>query len=52
MAATNEQDFYDKVFPVPDRVREKSHIKSRAEYERLYKESIENPDAFWSKRRS
>jgi len=49
MAATNEQDFYDKVFPVPDRVREKSHIKSRAEYERLYKESIENPDAFWSK---
>jgi acetyl-CoA synthetase len=49
MADMNEQDFYDKVFPVPDRVREKSHIKSRAEYERLYKESIENPDAFWSK---
>jgi acetyl-CoA synthetase len=49
MADMNEQDFYDKVFPVPDRVREKSHIKSRAEYERLYKESIENPDTFWAK---
>jgi acetyl-CoA synthetase len=31
MAEANEQDFYDKVFPVPDRVREKSYIKSRAE---------------------
>ena len=45
----NESDFYDKVFPVPDRVREKSYIKSRAEYERLYKESVENPDGFWTK---
>lgn len=45
----NETDFYDKVFPVPDRVREKSYIKSRAEYERLYKESVENPDSFWTK---
>ncbi len=45
----NEQNFYDKVFPVPDRVREKSYIKSREEYERLYKESIENPDAYWAK---
>ncbi len=49
MADVNEQDFYDKVFPVPDRVREKSYIKSRAEYEKMYKESIENPDAFWAK---
>jgi acetyl-CoA synthetase len=45
----NENDFYDKVFPVPDRVREKSYIKSRAEYDKLYKESIENPNAFWAK---
>jgi len=45
----NETDFYDKIFPVPDRVREKSYIKSRAEYEKLYKESIENPNAFWAK---
>ena len=47
--ATNEQDFYTKVFPVPDRVREKSYIKSREEYNALYKESIETPDAFWAK---
>lgn len=49
MAEANEQDFYDKIFPVPERVREKSYIKSREEYEKLYKESIENPDAFWAK---
>ncbi len=49
MANANETDFYDRVFPVPDRVREKSYIKSREEYEKLYKESIENPDAFWAK---
>lgn len=49
MADINEQDFYDKIFPVPERVREKSYIKSRAEYEKMYKESIENPDAFWAK---
>jgi len=49
MAETNDQEFYNKVFPVPERVREKSYIKSRAEYEKLYKESIENPDKFWAK---
>lgn len=49
MTEINEQNFYDKVFPVPDRVREKSYIKSREEYERLYKESTENPDAYWAK---
>ena len=49
MADINEQDFYDKIFPVPERVREKSYVKSREEYDRLYKESIENPDAFWAK---
>ncbi|MFY9397227.1 MAG: acetate--CoA ligase, partial [Desulfomonilia bacterium] len=50
MADINDQNFYDKVFPVPERVREKSYVKSREEYERLYKESIENPDAFWAKK--
>jgi len=49
MADINDQDFYDKVFPVPERVKEKSYIKSRAEYEKMYKESIDNPDAFWAK---
>ena len=49
MVEKNEQDFYDKIFPVPERVREKSYIKSREEYEKLYKESIEDPNAFWAK---
>ena len=47
--AANEQDFYEKVFPVPDHVREKSYIKSREEYDKLYKESIETPDVFWAR---
>ncbi len=42
-------DFYDKVFPVPDRVREKSYIPSRELYEKMYKESIEDPKGFWAK---
>ena len=49
MTEINEQEFYDKVFPVPDRVKEKSYIPSREKYEELYKESIENPDAFWAR---
>jgi acetyl-CoA synthetase len=48
MAVNSDNDFYDKVFPVPDRVREKSYIKSRAEYDKLYKQSIEDPDGFWA----
>ncbi len=49
MADINEQDFYDKIFPVPERVREKSYVKSREEYDRMYKESIEDPDGFWGR---
>ena len=49
MAEINETDFYDKVFPVPERVREKSYIKSRAKDDKLYKESITDPNAFWAK---
>jgi len=47
--ANTEQEFYDKIFPVPDRVREKSYIKSREEYDKLYKESIEFPSTFWAR---
>ncbi|MCE5275097.1 MAG: acetate--CoA ligase [Syntrophaceae bacterium] len=47
--AEEKKDFTDQVFPVPDRVREKSYFKSREAYEKEYKESIENPDAYWSK---
>ncbi|MFA5322327.1 MAG: acetate--CoA ligase [Smithella sp.] len=52
MAEATDQNFYDKVFPVPDRVREKSYVKSRAEYDKLYKESIDDPNAFWAKKAS
>ncbi|HPP45621.1 MAG TPA: acetyl-coenzyme A synthetase N-terminal domain-containing protein, partial [Methanomassiliicoccaceae archaeon] len=47
--AEDTKDFGEQVFPVPPKVREKSFIKSKAEYEKMYKESIENPEAFWAK---
>ena len=47
--ADETKDFGEQIFPVPPKVREKAYIKSRAEYEKMYKESIENPDAFWAK---
>ncbi|CAG1066685.1 acetyl-CoA synthetase [uncultured bacterium] len=38
-----------RVFPPPPELQEKAHIKGAAEYEQLYKESIEDPDAFWER---
>ncbi len=35
------------VYPVPERIKEKAHIKGKEEYEKLYKRSIEDPDGFW-----
>jgi len=32
-----------EIYPVPDAIREKAYIKSRAEYDKLYKRSIEDP---------
>lgn len=40
----------NRVFPVPDRVRQKAYIKSREEYEKLWKRSIEDPEGFWSEK--
>jgi acetyl-CoA synthetase len=37
------------VYPVPEDARKRAWIKSRGEYEKLYKESIENNDGFWAK---
>ena len=37
-----------ELYPVPESFRQKAWIKSRAEYERLYKWSIEDNDGFWS----
>jgi acetyl-CoA synthetase len=35
-------------FECPAEFRQQAHIKSLEDYERLYKESVENPDQFWS----
>jgi acetyl-CoA synthetase len=37
------------VYPVPEDARKRAWIKSRAEYEKLYKGSIEDNDGFWAK---
>ncbi len=42
-------EIYKDRYPVPEKFRQKAYIKSREEYEKLYKESIENSDEFWSK---
>ncbi len=34
-------------FPPPPAFSKQAHIKSMAEYEKLYRESIANPDKFW-----
>jgi acetyl-CoA synthetase len=37
------------LYPVPEEFRKRAWIKSREEYAKLYKESVENNDAFWAK---
>lgn len=39
----------DRVFPPSKEFTLKAHIKSMAEYRRLYKESITDPEAFWGR---
>src|SRR3989304_3094889 len=38
-----------RVFPPPAELQEKAHIKGAEEYERLYRESVEDPDGFWGR---
>jgi len=38
-----------EVYPVPESFRQRAWIKSRAEYEKLYKESVEDNDGFWAR---
>ncbi|MFW5770339.1 MAG: acetate--CoA ligase [Spirochaetota bacterium] len=38
-----------EIYPVPDKFREKAYIKSREEYEKIWKESISDPEGFWAK---
>jgi acetyl-CoA synthetase len=37
-----------EVYPVPAWARKQAYIKNRAEYEKLWKRSVEAPDAFWA----
>jgi acetyl-CoA synthetase len=37
-----------RVFPPPAEFSQRAHIKSMAEYEKIYKESIEDPEKFWA----
>ncbi len=37
-----------RVFPPPAEFSRRAHIKSMAEYEKIYKESVENPEKFWA----
>ncbi|HPK43727.1 MAG TPA: acetate--CoA ligase [Spirochaetota bacterium] len=38
-----------EIYPVPEKFRAKAYIKSRAEYEKIWKESLSNPEDFWGK---
>lgn len=37
-----------RVFPPPKEISERAYIKSMAEYEAMYKRSIEDPEGFWA----
>ncbi|WP_234418397.1 AMP-binding protein [Dongshaea marina] len=34
-------------YPIPERIRQVAHISSLAEYQQMYKESINEPEKFW-----
>ena len=36
-------------FECPEEFAQQAHIKSLAEYEALYKESVEDPEKFWGR---
>jgi acetyl-CoA synthetase len=52
--ATQQQTSIDSIlqeqrkFECPPEFRQHAHIKSLEDYERLYKESVENPEKFWA----
>jgi acetyl-CoA synthetase len=37
-------------YPPPRDFQKKAHVKSFAEYSRLYKKSVEDPEGFWAER--
>ncbi len=38
-----------EIYPVPESFRKTAYIKSYDEYQKMWRESLDNPDAFWSK---
>jgi len=38
-----------EIYPVPAKFKEKAYIKSREEYEKIWKESVDDPNGFWAK---
>src|ERR1700692_2542717 len=38
----------DRKFECPERFRQQAHIKSLDEYERIYRQSVEQPEKFWA----
>jgi acetyl-CoA synthetase len=38
-----------EIYPVPENFRKKAHISSKEEYEKMWKESIDDPDGFWGR---
>lgn len=38
-----------EIYPVPENFREKAYINSVEQYQKMWKESIEDPEGFWAK---
>ena len=49
MADEKVSAFEGKMFPPPESFTKKAYIKSREEYEKMWKESIDDSDGFWGK---
>jgi len=55
MAANDKTTSFDsilnekRIFPCPKEFSGRAHIKSLAQYQKLYKESIRSPEKFWAK---
>ncbi len=39
----------ERIFPPPREFSRRAHLKSLAEYRKLYRESVESPEKFWSR---
>lgn len=44
----NEKNQLREIYPPPAWIREMAYIKAKAEYEKLWRQSIAAPDAFWA----